>query len=144
MDTIVVGMDGSPGSIQALRHALEEAERRGTARIRAVFAWSYPAFATSPPPFGAGMLPDPAMGEAALEVLEKSIAEVGPPDELHIERVVEMGRAATVLLKAAENADLIVLGCRGHGGLSGMVLGSVSQKVAAQATCPVLIVPTHD
>ncbi|RMH74634.1 MAG: universal stress protein [Actinomyces sp.] len=143
MYTIVVGVDGSDGSLAALRHALEEARLRGGARIRAVMAWTYPPFALAPAPLGAGVAPVEAMDEAAMAALEDAIAAVGDPDDLHIERIVEMGRAAPVLVELSKDADLVVVGSRGHGGLSGALLGSVSQRVAGAAHCPVLVVPWH-
>ena len=57
-----------------------------------------------------------------------------------LERVVEQGAAADVLVRAAEHADLLVVGSRGHGGFSGLLLGSVSQQCAQHALCAVVIV----
>jgi nucleotide-binding universal stress UspA family protein len=57
------------------------------------------------------------------------------------ERSVIEGPAASVLLEAAQDADLLVVGTRGHGGFTGLLLGSVSQQCAAHSPCPVAIVP---
>ncbi len=54
-------------------------------------------------------------------------------------RRVEEGQAALVLIERSHHADLLVVGCRGHGEFSGMLIGSVSQHCAAHAHCPVLV-----
>jgi nucleotide-binding universal stress UspA family protein len=62
-----------------------------------------------------------------------------------ITSAIMSGSASVALLQAAENAELLVLGSRGHGGFAGLLLGSVSQQCAAHASCPVVIVhsPAH-
>jgi nucleotide-binding universal stress UspA family protein len=57
-----------------------------------------------------------------------------------VQPVVKQGRPATVLIEESANADLLVVGPRGHGGFVGLVLGSVSQHVAAYAKCSVVVV----
>ena len=56
-----------------------------------------------------------------------------------VEPLVVYGHAADVLVRAAEGADLLVVGSRGHGGFAGMLLGSISQHCVQHAPCPVLI-----
>jgi nucleotide-binding universal stress UspA family protein len=139
MARIVVGVDGSPESREALRWALEEARLRKAA-VRAVHAWGNPYLLT--PGFG---LPEdfefPALHEAAENLLSSAVAEVaGENPDIDIEEVVAEGPAGSVLVEAAKGADLLVVGSRGHGGFVGLLLGSVSQQCAHHAPCPVLIV----
>ena len=67
-------------------------------------------------------------------------AVLGTEPSVRIEQEVLEGHPAQLLVTAAEGADLVVVGSRGHGGFVGMLLGSVSQHVAAHAPCPVLVV----
>ena len=139
-DTVVVGVDGSEGSRRALAWAADEA-REHQARLRVVTTWTPPPVAA-----GAGYASLPWYGEADLsQIAERqqtdAVTEVlGEKPDLQIERVVDEGHAAPHLIKASAGADLLVVGCRGHGGFAGMLLGSVSQHVAAHAECPVVIV----
>jgi nucleotide-binding universal stress UspA family protein len=144
---IVVGVDASEGAAEALRWAIAEARLRDT-RLRAVYAWtlSYPVgesygYLVGPlqaSPYG-GMSDQ---RRAAEELLERAIAalwtEAGDVD---IECQVVEGSAADALVGAAADADLLVVGSRGHGGFVGLLLGSVSQQCAHRASCPVVIVP---
>jgi len=131
---IVVGVDGFEPSMAALRWAIHQARLTG-AVVEAVTAWHVPV--------GTGWLPAadmPDYQEDAFDVLAEAIAQmyVIDPDVEVCPRVVK-GQAGQVLVDAAEGADLLVVGCRGHGGLAGAVLGSVSQFCAHHAPCPVVI-----
>jgi nucleotide-binding universal stress UspA family protein len=139
MAQIVVGIDGSDESKAAFRWALEEARLR-KASVRAVHAWHDPY--TLAPGYG---LPEdfefPALQKAAQERLAATVDElVGENPDVTIEQLVLEGRPASILVEAAEDADLLVVGSRGHGGFAGLLLGSVSQQCAHHATCPVVIV----
>jgi nucleotide-binding universal stress UspA family protein len=136
---IVVGVDGSDESKQALRWALDEARLRG-ARVVALRAWMYPALAAG------GLIPvttDLVEQLAANEQKElaATVADVAGESDVDVEQVVVEDAAARALVAASEDADLLVVGTRGHGGFSGLVLGSVSQQCAHHASCPVVIVP---
>lgn len=141
MARIVVGIDGSDDSKQALEWALDEARLRG-ASLRVVYAWMLPVYATGYG-FAPGALIDPvAMSESASSHLDKTIDEiVSKAKDVAVERKAIEGPAAQVLVEEAEGADLLVVGSRGHGGFAGLLLGSVSQQCAHHATCPVAIVP---
>jgi nucleotide-binding universal stress UspA family protein len=137
METIVVGVDGSDSSVSALRWALREARLRG-ARVRVVHAWSYPQVSTYHE--AAHVLNVPFADEAA--VLLDRVVEDAAPDALgvEIEKKVVESEPAPALLEAARDASMLVVGSRGLGGFSGLLLGSVSQQCAHHATCALVIV----
>jgi len=142
MNRIVVGVDGSEGSANALRFALEEARVRG-AEMQVVSTWRIP-----PMLYGAGLgLVPPISGddfeEIARKAQDKAVAETGADGgEVRLTRLVREGQAADVLCDLAAGADLLIVGSRGLGGFSGLLLGSVSQQCAHHAPCPVVIVPS--
>jgi nucleotide-binding universal stress UspA family protein len=140
--TIVVGVDGSEGSLEALRWAADEARLRG-AKLVALHAWSAP-YAPAMPGIGepAALPVDrTVVQEAADEALDASLREAGVAAEgIELERAVIEDSAARALLDRAEDADLLVVGSRGHGRIAGALLGSISQQVAQHAPCPVVIV----
>jgi nucleotide-binding universal stress UspA family protein len=141
MERIVVGIDGSDGSRAALRWAVEEAVVRG-AIVEAVSAFHVPyAGAASVMPL---MLDPKEFEEAARAVLDKVLAEVSEEAAAlpaPITPLVVEGPASTVLVEAGRRASMLVVGARGHGGLAGMLLGSVSRQVTEHATVPVVVVP---
>jgi nucleotide-binding universal stress UspA family protein len=142
MSVIVVGVDHSAGAKEALRFALEEAQLRQTT-LRAVHAWEFGYIGVTGMEGGL-----PAVGgalheyrDAAAAALDATLREA-IPDAGHVEverRVVE-GAPAVVLVEESRGADLLVVGSRGHGGFSQLLLGSVSQQCAHHAECPVVIV----
>lgn len=141
MASIVVGIDGSEGSLHALRFAAEEARLRH-APLNVVLAWEYPVGLFA----GAVAVPDQEMlsdfHKLAEDRLGKALADVEPAlAGLEVERNLVEGTPAAALLEAAKGADLLVVGTRGHGGFVGLLLGSVSQQCAHHAPCPLVIVP---
>jgi nucleotide-binding universal stress UspA family protein len=136
--TIVVGVDDSPGARAALHWAAAEAQALG-AHLRAVTAWQDPAFVTAP--VGAVAAPPLDLSPRAGEVLGGVVAEVRGAGGPEVEEVVLQGPAGPGLLAEAEQADLLVVGSRGSGGFVGLLLGSVSQQVAAHSPCPVAVIP---
>lgn len=141
---IVVGVDGSESSKAALVWAVRQAGLTGST-LEAVTAWRYP-----PMYGGYGLAPvsavDPVnFDEIAAKTLGEAIAEaVDPASPVAITTKVAEGNPAQVLLEAAEGAELVVVGSRGHGGFAGTLLGSVSQHVASHAPCPVVIIRGKD
>lgn len=138
MERIVVGVDGSDASVAALRWAIAEARLRG-AEVDALHAWSYPVYG-----YTAGVMPAPIinreeLADGARLTLDQVCDSVDAGDVV-VHRVVEEGPAAALLLDAAEGATLLVVGSRGHGGFTGLLLGSVSQHLAHHAPCPFVIV----
>lgn len=141
MSTITVGIDGSPGSMTALRWALDEARHRGST-IRAVHAWQLPYHQGYLSHLALERLSQPLI-DVAHETLNAALADVSLDTEgITITPVVAEGPSARVLIDAAADADLLVVGSRGYGGFRGLMLGSVSQQCAQGAMCPVVIVPT--
>jgi len=137
---IVVGVDGSPSSKAALAWAVEQAGLTG-ASVEAVIAWHYPVAVGGIPfaPMGAGDFTD--YGELAAKVLDEATAATVDPDgPVKVSSVVREGNAAQVLLDAAKDAELLVVGSRGHGGFTEALLGSVSQACVHHARCPVVII----
>jgi nucleotide-binding universal stress UspA family protein len=142
MGVIVVGVDQSAGAKAALRFALEEARLR-QATLRIVHAWQFGYIGATGLegwlPAAGGELEDFRRGAEA--ALDQTLKDVGADTEgLTIERRVEQGVAAAVLVEESQGADLLVVGSRGHGGFAQLLLGSVSQQCAQHAFCPVVIV----
>ncbi|RCW46175.1 nucleotide-binding universal stress UspA family protein [Halopolyspora algeriensis] len=134
--TIVVGIDGSAPSTAALRWALGQAELTGAA-VEAITAWEYPAFYS----WEGGAVAPREFEEAAGIAAENTVNTVlGERDfSVPVRTRVVQGNSAQVLLDAARDAELLVVGSRGHGGFVGALLGSVSQKCVHHAKCPVVI-----
>jgi len=136
--TIVVGVDGSEESRRALRWAIDEAQLRG-ARVVALRAWVYPALAAG------GLIPATTdlVGQLATNERQELAATVAEFEAggVEIEQLVVEDAAARALVEAAAGADLLDVGSRGHGGFTGLLLGSVSQQCAHHAPCPVVIIP---
>jgi nucleotide-binding universal stress UspA family protein len=137
----VVGVDGSASSRAALRWSVKQAALTG-ATVDAVMAWHAQA---APLVGGFGQTPkevDDAdvLADETRHALEKVIGEEVQADEVRLihPRVI-MGHPAEALMFAASDADLLVVGSRGHGGFAEVLLGSVSQYLVHHSNCPVLI-----
>ena len=142
MGRIVVGVDSSQTSLKALRWALEEARLRG-AELELVHAFPRPELV------GMTMvvtLPsDDELRAASEQVITEALAAVGGAGDVTVSQRVGAGGPASVLVEAAKDAELLVLGSRGLGGFRGMLLGSVTQQVVAHAPCPVVVItPDED
>lgn len=137
---IVVGIDGSPSSLAALRWALDQAERTG-ATLRAVHAWERPSAWGQPVPVYPGDHLERDADERLAQIIEAATADRRP---VEVSRMVVKGDPASALLDESEGADLLVVGSRGHGGFAGALLGSVSQKCVHHATCPVVVVRAEE
>jgi len=136
---IVVGIDGSAAARRALEWALDEARAR-TAALDVVYAWHLPHEARVPVAT-LGMEPD-LLEDAARVTLDEAVdgQDTGGLSS-PLNRVLAYGRPTPSILERADGADLVVVGSRGRGGFSGLLLGSVSQQVAHHATCPVVVIP---
>jgi nucleotide-binding universal stress UspA family protein len=139
MGKIVVGVDGSAGSRDALRWAFAEAKLRG-ASLEVVIVWQYPITA-SLPTFGAMITPQDFATDARKELLAIIAAEgISADAPIPVSTLVAEGNAARALLDASDAAELLVVGSRGHGGFTGVLVGSVSQQCVNHAKCPVVVV----
>jgi nucleotide-binding universal stress UspA family protein len=134
---IIVGVDGSEPSKDALRWAKAQSDLTG-AELVAVMAWSYPV--TSYPTLADYVPVDdlPDLAADSRSALEAVVKETLGEATVTL-RVVE-GHPAKALVDAALDASLVVVGCRGHGGFVGALLGSVSRHVVTHASCPVVVV----
>jgi nucleotide-binding universal stress UspA family protein len=131
---ILVGLDGSPSSIDALRSAVDLAcAFSGT--VEAIGAWHLPASLDGyyPPD-------DWSPKDDAMASIREAIESVfGKDQPSWLTASVHQGPAARVLVDASADADLLIVGSRGYAGVVGLMLGSVSAACAEKAHCPVLI-----
>lgn len=138
-EPVVLGVDGSAAGEAAIGFAYEAASQRGVPLV-AVHVWSDVSLAASfvpTPP----MFDWPVIEDDERRLLAQRLAgwqEKYPDVEVH--RVVTEGRPAYSLLQAAQDAQLLVVGSRGRGGLRGLLLGSTSQALLHHAPCPVVVV----
>jgi nucleotide-binding universal stress UspA family protein len=134
---ILVGVDGSDPSRDALRWAARQAALTG-GTLRAIMSWHVPM--TN---YGAAM---PGSIEADVsrdckQALDQTLADIlGPAPSIKVAADVVEGHPADVLVRAAKEAELLVVGSRGHGAFKGMFLGSVSTHCVSHAPCPVVVV----
>lgn len=138
---IVVGVDGSELSNSALQWAVEEAHHRDF-RVLVVSTWIMEQPAGFQPSLaGTAWGYDPNLGPSTHAMVDDMISKIAVqfPDVVIDKRVVA-GRAAKELIALSNDAALVVVGSRGHGGFSGMLIGSVSQHVLAHSTCSVVVV----
>jgi nucleotide-binding universal stress UspA family protein len=132
---IVVGVDGSPPSKAALRWAARIAPITESS-IEAVITWTHPISYGGPIGFD-DWHPDADAAKILQDALDEVFGGDLPP---RLEAVVRQGHARDVLVAASGGADMLVVGSRGHGGIAGLLLGSVSAACAEHARCPVLVV----
>jgi nucleotide-binding universal stress UspA family protein len=146
---IVVGVDGSEASRDALRWAADEARLR-SARLVAVHAWLFVAPQPIADPAGlalpAGDLPGQldAEKDAAQYALDKAVeAAFGGDPDIDVERKLVEGEAGEAIVAESAGAELVVVGSHGRSGITAALLGSVSRHVATHAACPVVVVKTR-
>ena len=148
-DGIVVGVDGSDASRDALRWAADEARLR-SAPLVVLHAWSF----VPPQPFAdpaglalpAGDLPGQltAESDAAQFALDAAIEDaLGAEPEIEVERKLAEGDAGEAIVAESADAALVVVGSHGRTGLTAALLGSVSRHVVSHATCPVVVVKSR-
>jgi nucleotide-binding universal stress UspA family protein len=137
--TILVGVDGSPGSRIALTWAAAEAAEHGSDLV-VLDVWE----PTLLPPMGNPSVPQSGSPDASQPAADRLLMiikeELGDQPPVVVQPRVKPGNPAEVLIDESAGADLLVVGTRGRGGFAGLVLGSVSQHVAAYAKCPVAVI----
>ncbi|MET7426327.1 universal stress protein [Dactylosporangium sp. NPDC005555] len=136
---VVVGVDGSPESLSAVEWAASDAARRHR-RLHIVHAYAWPVVYQ---PLGTHRTAalDKLVREAATTIVDDAVARarsVAPQVPVTTAKPFQL--AAAALLGAAERADVVVVGSRGRGGFTGLLLGSVSQAMIHHASCPVAVV----
>jgi nucleotide-binding universal stress UspA family protein len=143
MEAIVVGVDDSDESKNALRWAVDEARLRRVP-VTALHAWEPPVLPS--PPDVAPLAPpiDPSIIAAIEEAAERLVARVvqdvvGDDSSVEVRPATAEGPPAAVLIEAVGDNDLLAVGSHGLGGFKGLLLGSVSQQVVSHAPCPVLV-----
>ena len=139
---IVVGLDGSDESRSALRWAVAEAAI-WDAELDVVHAWDFP-FVIVPPPMNFTYPADiealERSAEALLDAEVEAVRVHTGPSPRQVEKIIVRDTATRALLETAKGADLLVVGSRGHGGFTGLLLGSVSNQCVHHAPCPVTVV----
>lgn len=133
---IVVGLDGSEPSKAALLWALDLA-RALKKTVEAITVWEYPMMSS----WEAGVFFQWTPEEDAKKVVRSTFSNLfGDQIPQEISTSVREGNAAAVLIDASKNAEILVVGSRGRGGFTGLLLGSVSSACAERCKCPVLVV----
>lgn len=136
---IVVGVDGSLQSMHAVDWATREAvARRCPLRIVHAFLWPLLNVPTGPP---AGAPPDAGLDNAAKDILAAATDRARRvAAALELSSDLPVCSPAAALIEASHDADLVVVGHRGLGGFTGLLVGSVGVQAAAHAHCPVVVV----
>ena len=133
---IVVGVDGSNASKAALDWAVREAALRQV-RVRAVGVVDIRMVPSAP-------LVGPVKGDlvgAASAAVDDAVAQARQIDgSVSVEPEVATGHPARVLIDLSQDAELLVVGRRGHSTLVGLLMGSVASQVSAHADCPVVVI----
>jgi nucleotide-binding universal stress UspA family protein len=133
---IVVGVDGSALSMNALEFAIEEAQLRH-AELHVTYAY---AVMERPVTGSTGHDYYEQVETEAKEFLEGVVAKAPSTDGLSVEWLAVPGNPAEVLIEASRDATVLVVGSRGVGGFFGLLLGSVSTQCVHHSHCPVLVV----
>jgi nucleotide-binding universal stress UspA family protein len=133
---VLVGIDGSPASDNAVGFAFEEAAYRGVP-LTAMHTWTEPAVDDYLPAVHSA---DRLEAEEARVFIEALAGWRDKYPDVTVHRRIIRGHAGQVLVEASSRAQLLVVGCRGRGGFAGLLLGSVSQAVLHHAACPVAVI----
>ncbi|HWS58227.1 MAG TPA: universal stress protein, partial [Actinotalea sp.] len=138
-DVVLVGVDGSPASLNAVDWAAAHAERHRLG-VHLVCAYAVPTFTAAALDGGYAALDDTAIREGARAVLDEAQVRLASRG-LRVTSAVATGDAAAVLVDLSRTAALVVVGTRGRGGFAERLLGTVSSALPAHAHCPTVVVP---
>lgn len=142
MSGIVVGVDGSPHSQKALDWALAESTlRHAPLTVLAVSPVAASAWTHASMRYEGDEDVRAQVEQATREIVDKAVSHRDPASSEQVTVQVVSGVAADELIKASESADLVVVGARGAGGFTKLMMGSVSSQVTHHALCPVVVVP---
>ena len=134
---IVVGVDGTNTSIEALRWALSHASGMN-ARVEAVMAYEVPMYV-----YVAPSATEADFARYAQELLDRIVSEArDAAPTVQLDARVEPAAAGPCLISASRGADLLVVGTHGHGQIPGMYIGSVATYCVHHAACPVVVYRT--
>jgi nucleotide-binding universal stress UspA family protein len=137
---ILVGIDGSKNSVPALAWAIQEGRVR-SATVEAVYAWQVPALAYTAP----GFIPpgEESMRTEGERIFEDAIGGIPRHDDVKVLLRICDGAPGDVLVKVSDDSEagVLVVGARGHGGVAGLLLGSVSHSLTHHCHKPLVIVP---
>jgi nucleotide-binding universal stress UspA family protein len=140
-EKILVGLDGSPNATAALSWAIDEARARG-ASVEVVYVWHEPTLAYD----AAGYVPltRSEVEQQAQNILANALTAMAPIEDVKVHLRAASGNPSEVLAWAAEDVDisLVAVGSRGHAGLAGLFLGSVSHALTHRCPKPIVIVPS--
>lgn len=137
---VIVGVDGSSDSVRALQWAAEYA-RVFQAPLQALTTFEAPVIYG---PYALAGWQDPTrLAEDSRGMLAETVRRA-LGEGAQVEERVLRGHPPEMLIEASRNAQLLVVGSRGHGGFTGMLLGSVSQQAVAHARCPIVVIPRQD
>lgn len=134
---VVVGVDGSDASMAALQWALRYAAQ-SAATVDAVGTWDYPTAHATGALVSDSQNDRKRRAQESLDSVVAGVAATTPNVQVNARAV--LGHPASVLIGAANGADLLVVGSRGRGGFAGLLLGSVSAQCVRHAHCPVVVV----
>ncbi|MEU4689897.1 universal stress protein [Actinoplanes sp. NPDC023714] len=135
--TIVVATDGAPSGESTVRWAAREAESRGI-RLRVVHVLEWDMNNARYDYYGQHFEAARRLAETVTATAADVARTAAPGAEITMATLI--GHPTARLLEAARGAELLVVGSRGHGGFADMLLGSVSQRIATHAPCPVVVV----
>lgn len=138
-DVVLVGVDGSPASHNALDWAAEYARQHGHV-LHLVCAYTVPSFTAAALDGGYAAIDDSAIQEGARAVLDEAVTRVEGAG-VRATSSVAAGDAAAVLVELSRGAVAVVVGTRGRGGFAERLLGTVSSALPAHAHCPTVVVP---
>jgi nucleotide-binding universal stress UspA family protein len=142
MPGIVVGIDGSDNALRALEWAMKEAADRDVPlTVLAVHQVAVNYWSHDPIIYPKDRVAEETARQAAEEAVAATAGRLGEPGPASVAVRVISGNAAHELITASSDADLLVVGSRGHGGFSHLVMGSTSTQVVHHAHCPVVVMP---